>query len=318
MGYISPPGVPRASWRRGHPAEGRERGCKAVLGGGADWQVPPPHSSQPPGQRQGSWYRWNRGGLSGEASVCRGGEGGHRGQRQRTGWGESRGSGVCSPPVPGAECAGCGAAGGAVVREMRALLARRPGRGSPTTAPEPGGAEGGLRARARRAARGFDGGKKCTPSCVFPESPYFFLFFSEALLSGARKLLSRPGEEAPGGRGGIKRSAEAGIFGGPEKAISLESHLCCGVCPGPVSRHVPHPSFVCGFPGKRARSGAAGGAAGGPPHPEQAPLGARTCVCTCEPACAHVCACVRPPLAPEFLGVPCERSSGLGGSPVSP
>lgn len=47
-----------------------------------------------------------------------------------------------------------------------------------------------------------------------------FFLLGLRLASGARKLLSQPGLRKPqGGFGGIKHSAEAGIFGGPEKAI---------------------------------------------------------------------------------------------------
>lgn len=48
-----------------------------------------------------------------------------------------------------------------------------------------------------RAARGLNGGKKVVQSCVFPESPYFFLFFHRLGFYGARKLLSQPGVKKP-------------------------------------------------------------------------------------------------------------------------
>lgn len=107
-------------------------------------------------------------------------------------WGvglESRG--VCSP---------CSWAAGHQVALLSAKYRCRwpgPRAREPDHSPEPGGAEGGLCARGSQNSTMFKWWKKVVQSCVFPESPYFFLFFHRLGFYGARKLLSQPGVRKP-------------------------------------------------------------------------------------------------------------------------
>lgn len=93
--------------------------------------------------------------------------------------------------------------------------------------------------------------KKVLQRCVFPESPYFFISFPSSAFMVPESCSQLRARKARGGLGGIKLSAEPGIFGGPEKAISGGISSLLRVRPGTVKRHVRDLSFCLWLPGEK-------------------------------------------------------------------
>lgn len=176
---------------------------------------------------------------------------------------------------------------------------RGPECGSQTTARGPEGAQGGLCARVLRAARCLNGGKKVVQSCVFPESPYFFLFFHRPGFYGARKLLSQPGEEAHGAFPGLGVLLKQGYLLGLEKPLCWNLLRVAGSAPA-CAQLRPRAWLLRGrghFWGCPCSSSPGSWVTGGP-----------------ERVRAWTCADVRPRCAPGFLCACPVKEPGFGGA----
>lgn len=164
--------------------------------------------------------RWagqaQRPGALGGGGGLRGGNGGSPQAEGHRVWGGGRGGGCLQA-----------AQGGAAGHQVALLSADRghrwPRPRAPSGArPQPGAQEGPSVGSTQdsESSTMLKWWRKSHSKLCFPREPIFLPFFSCARFYGARELLSQLCVREPqGGLRGIKRSAEPGRFGGPEKAI---------------------------------------------------------------------------------------------------
>ena len=286
-----------------------------MLGGAWTGRVPP--TPQLTGWMPGLLVQGESRGFLGRRPSGGGGCGPQAEAANRV-WGRAEAAEFAAPQSRTQSPPGCRTAGGAVVSEMWELLAGSPGRGSLTTAPEPGGARVGS-VQGLGEQHEVSMVEKNSLQAVFSQRAHISSFFFLGSAFWCQKAVISAGVRKPQAASeGLSVLLKQGYLGGLKKPFCWNLISAVGSVRGLLAGTFSVCALFVVSRGKGPLRGLPRGLLEGPCTHSSPWTHVHTC--TCEPACAchhaHVCVC--PHFVPEFLGVPCKRSPGFRGTPVSP